>query len=142
MKSKDISIDHRSYTFLRLVEQYQKTDQLIIAFDFDDTVSPLYSPGCWRAASALRAAKEVLNAYLIVYTCNQEHDRIKKYLKEENIPYDAINENAPFIHFCGPDSKIYYNLFLDDKAGLHQVIEDLEALIYGVRNGTITKEEK
>lgn len=141
MNSKSISIDHRPYTFLRLVEQYQKTDQLIIAYDFDDTVSPLYSSNCWRAASAIRKAKEHLNAYCIVYTCNQEHDKIKKYLEENNIPYDAINQNAPFIHFCGEGSKIYYNLLLDDKAGLHQAIEDLEALIDGVLNRTITKED-
>ncbi len=142
MKSTDISVDYRPYTFLRLVEQYQKTDQLIIAYDFDDTVGPLHSSSCWRAASALRKAKEVLNAYLIVYTCNNDYDKIKKYLDKNSIPYDAINKNAPFINFIEDGCKIYYNLLLDDKAGLHQAIEDLEALIYGVMNNTITKEEK
>lgn len=143
MKSTDISVDHRAYTYLRLVEQYKKMNQLIIAYDFDDTVCPYYSSGCTFAASAIRKAKEYLNAYLIVYTCNQDEERIKEYLDEYKIPYDAINENAPFIHFNKKDgSKLYYNLLLDDKAGLHQAIEDLEALIYGVMNGTITKENK
>lgn len=143
MESKDISIDHPAYTFLRLVEQYQKTDQLVIAYDFDDTVCPYYSYGCFRAASAIRSAKQHLNAYLIVYTCNQDEEKIKKYLEQEKIPYDAINENAPFIHFNKKDgSKLYYNLLLDDKAGLHQALSDLETLIYGVINGTITKEKK
>ena len=142
MNAKSISVDHRPYTFLKLVEQYQKTNQLIVAYDFDDTVSPLHSSGCWRAASAIRKAKEVLNAYCIVYTCNDNYAKIIKYLDENNIPWDAINENAPFISFGGGDCKIYYNILLDDKAGLHQAIEDLEALIYGVMNGTITKENK
>lgn len=142
MNSKAISVDYRPYTFLRLVEQYQKNDKLIIAYDFDDTVSPYYSKSCFRAASAIRAAKDHLNAYLIVYTCNADHEKIKKYLNDNNIPWDAINENAPFIHFCDEKSKLYYNLLLDDKAGLHQAIEDLETLIYGVMNGTITKENK
>ena len=139
MNAKDISVDHPAYTFLRLVEQYKKMDRLIIAYDFDDTVSPYSSSSCCRAASAIRKAREHLNAYLIVYTCNQDEEKLKKYLDKEKIPYDAINENAPFIHF-NKKGKLYYNLLLDDKAGLHQTIEDLEALIYGVINGTITKE--
>ena len=143
MKSTDISVDHPAYSYLRLVEQYKKTDRLIIAYDFDDTVCPYYSSGCYLAASAIRKAKEHLNAYLIVYTCNQDEEKIKKYLDEEKIPYDAINENAPFIHFNKKEgSKLYYNLLLDDKAGLHQAISDLETLIYGVMNGTIVKENK
>ena len=141
VESKMISVDHPAYTFLRLVEQYKKMDRLIIAYDFDDTVSPYYSRGCWRAASAIRKAREHLNAYLIVYTCNQDEEKLKKYLNKNKIPYDAINENAPFIHF-NKKGKLYYNLLLDDKAGLHQAIEDLEALIYGVINGTITKEKE
>lgn len=141
MKSKDISVDYPVYTFLRLVEQYHKMDRLIIAYDFDDTVKPYYSSSCCRATNVIRAAKKYLNAYLIVYTCNQDYDKIKDYLDKEKIPYDAINENAPFIHF-NKKGKLYYNLLLDDKAGLHQAIEDLEALIYGVMNGTITKEKE
>lgn len=139
--SKMISVDHPAYTFLRLVEQYKKMDRLIIAYDFDDTVSPYYSASCCYAASAIRKAKEYLNAYLIVYTCNQDEEKIKKYLDKYKIPYDAINENAPFIHF-NKKGKLYYNLLLDDKAGLHQAISDLETLIYGVMNGTITKERE
>lgn len=143
VSSKDISVDHPAYSFLRLVEQYKKMDRLIIAYDFDDTVAPYYSAGCYHAASAIRMAKEYLNAYLIVYTCNQDEEKIKEYLDEEEIPYDAINENAPFIHFNKKDgSKLYYNLLLDDKAGLHQALNDLETLIYGVINGTIIKEKK
>ena len=141
VESKMISVDHPAYTFLRLVEQYKKMDRLIIAYDFDDTVSPYYSSSCNRAASAIRMAREYLNAYLIVYTCNQDEEKLKKYLDKEKIPYDAINENAPFIHF-NKKGKLYYNLLLDDKAGLHQAISDLETLIYGVINGTITKERE
>lgn len=142
MNSNSISVDHRPYTFLKLVEQYQKTNQLIVAYDFDDTVSPLHSSGCYYAASVIRKAKEVLNAYCIVYTCNDNYIDIVEYLDKNNIPFDAINKNAPFINFGGRGCKIYYNILLDDKAGLHQAIEDLEALIYGVMNGTITKENK
>lgn len=139
LSSKITSIDHPVYTFLRLVEQYQANDRLIIAYDFDDTVSPCHSSGCWRAQSVIRAARKYLNAYLIVYTSNPNEEKIKEFLDRENIPYDAINENAPFVHFDNK-CKIYYNLLLDDKAGLHQAISDLETLIDGVINGNITKE--
>lgn len=139
ISSKITSIDYPVYTFLRLVEQYQANDRLIIAYDFDDTVSPYHSSSCWRAQSAIRAAREYLNAYLIVYTSNPNEEKIKKFLDEEEIPYDVINKNAPFVRFNNK-GKIYYNLLLDDKAGLHQVLNDLEALINGVINGKITKE--
>lgn len=139
LSSKTTSIDHPIYTFLRLVEQYQANERLIIAYDFDDTVSPYHSSNCWRAQSVIRAAREYLNAYLIVYTSNPDEEKVKKFLEKENIPYDVINENAPFVHFNNK-GKVYYNLLLDDKAGLHQAINDLETLINGVINGNIRKE--
>ena len=121
------------FNLLRLIEQYQKQNQIIIAYDFDDTVKPLYSSDCSEIHSLLRGAKRALNAYLIVYTSNSQTDEIKRFLDEENIPYDSINENAPFVPF--KSGKLFYNILLDDKAGLAQAANDLKALIYLVDNG-------
>jgi hypothetical protein len=49
------------------------------------------------------------------------------------LPYDAINENAPFAP-TNINGKLFYNIFLDDKAGLREAVERLEDLIYYVIN--------
>lgn len=127
-----------NFLLLRLIEQYQTHERPIIAFDIDDTVRPYYSKPTGEIQSLLRMAKRVLNAYLIVYTSNPNVGDIVKFLDKNDIPYDAINENAPFA-VC-PGAKIYYNIFLDDKAGLGQAAQILKDLIGLVESGTIKKE--
>lgn len=124
-----------SFLLLRLIEQYRNHKQLIIAYDFDDTVKPYYSSNCSEVESVLRLSKDVLNAYFIVFTSNPDHEGIKKYLNKYNIPYDAINKNAPFMPY--ESGKIFYNVLLDDKAGLGHVVETLETLNYLVMNNKI-----
>ena len=67
----------------------------------------------------------------IIFTGNENTDFITKYLVEHDIPFNTINENPPF--FKGKSRKIYYNLLLDDRAGLsaaylalHKVLEYVE----------------
>ena len=121
----------------RLIEQYRKQDRLVIAYDFDDTVRPYWCSSCEDVKSVLRIAKDTLNAYFIVYTCNPHHDKIKDYLDKEEIPYDSINENAPFINPEMISGKLFYNLFLDDKAGLGESVRALNDLCYLVYNEKI-----
>jgi hypothetical protein len=63
---------------------------------------------------------------------------IKKYLVQEGLPFDSINENAPFITCKG--GKLFYNIFLDDKAGLGETVKALNDLIYLVINNRVVKE--
>ena len=64
-------------------------------------------------------------AYFIVFTSSESnrYDEIKEILEKENLPYDSINEDAPFIPFKG--RKVYYNILLDDRAGLNQTYNEL-----------------
>lgn len=57
-------------------------------------------------------------------------------------PYDAINKNADFIGRYGANLKIYYNLLLDDKAGLKEAYYALNRLCYYVKHGIIVKLEE
>lgn len=88
-----------SFLLQRLIEQYQKQDRLIIAYDFDDTVSPYVCSNCTEVQSVLRMSKENLNAYFIVYTCNSNHQKIKDFLDYNRLPYDCINAPAPLFPF-------------------------------------------
>ena len=129
-----------SFMLGRLIEQYKKHDQLVIAYDFDDTVRPYWCGDCTEIQSLLRSAKRALNAYFIVYTSNPHTNEIIEYLNNEKLPWNKINENAPF---APPISgKIYYNIFLDDKAGLAQTAGVLRELIYLVDNGYVKKEKE
>lgn len=132
------SIDS-NFLLQRLIEQYQKQDKIIIAYDFDDTVSPCYCANCTEVQSVLRMSKENLNAYFIVYTSNNNHIGIKKFLDFHGLPYDAINQNAPFVPFNNPEDKLFYNIFLDDKAGLGEAVRTLKTLNRLVYQGVIKK---
>ena len=130
---KVMSSTNEAYAFSRLIEHYNTHDRIIIAYDIDDTVRPYYSGSCERVKSVLRAAAKYLNCYFIVYTCNPNIDKIKKFLDDEELPYDSINENAPFAP-SGMNGKLFYNIFLDDKAGLREATDRLENLINYIIN--------
>lgn len=91
----------------RLLSEYYRHDSLVIAFDFDDTVYDFHKKG--------RLYSDVI-----------------QLLKENDIPFDTINENPPFRN--SSSRKIYANAFLDDRAGLLQSYEDLTILIKQLKN--------
>lgn len=56
-------------------------------------------------------------AYIILWTCREgkELEEVKQICKDNNIQYDKINENAPWIKGFG-HPKIYADAYVDDKA--------------------------
>lgn len=105
----------------RLVEEWKEHGQLVIAYDFDNTVFDYHKKGHTYEfiIELLRECKE-LNAHLMVYTArhDDELEFVKKYLNENNIPFDSINETPDFLPFEN-GKKLYYNILLDDRAGLN-----------------------
>lgn len=105
----------------RLVDEWSKYGcNFVIAYDFDNTVYDYHNQGHKYddVIGLLRECKE-FGAHLVVFTANDEdkHPPIIDYLKTNNIPFDAINENPPFVPVQS-SKKIYSNHFLDDRAGL------------------------
>ena len=104
----------------RLEYFYEKYGKIILAFDFDDTVYDCRKFG--------RDYSEIINliqamrkyAYLIVFTSRPESEYhiVETYLKENDIPYDVINDDAPQTPIERRCRKVYYHILLDDKAGL------------------------
>jgi len=105
----------------RLIREWEKYGRLVIAYDFDNTVYDYHGGGYSYSMviDLLRKCKEV-GAYFICFTAreNDELDFVWKYLKDNNIPVDKLNDNPDFLPFNG--RKIYYNILLDDRAGLAQ----------------------
>ena len=103
----------------RLVEEWKKYRKIIIGYDFDDTVYDFHRKGRVYndVMNLLRKCKK-LGAYFIVFTCcgEDEYDKIRNYLNENNLPYDKINEDLEFVQFKG--RKVYCNIMLDDRSGL------------------------
>lgn len=137
METKYLFSTNPNFLLQRLIEQYEKQDKLIVAYDFDDTVKPYWCADCSKVQSILRRLRDNIDAYFIVYTCNKDHEKIKKFLDKWDIPYDSINENAPFAPDI--DGKLFYNVFLDDKAGLGEVVNTLDQFLYLVLNNYIKK---
>ena len=114
----------------RLISEYYKYGKLIVAFDYDSTVYDYHNTGHTydKMKELIRKAYNI-GCYVIVYTCSGEerYPDIITYLKENNIPYHSINENCPDIDFA--QNKLYYNILLDDRAGLASAYADLELAI-------------
>lgn len=115
----------------KLFRNYEEHGSLIVAFDYDDTIYPYsddYTERQYKERwELLRKCKE-LGFYLILYTCNGEdkYDEMIKFMNDNNIPFDSINENHPSFKQC---KKIFYNILLDDKAGLKEALFYLEHIV-------------
>lgn len=109
----------------KLEQDYEKHKNLVVAVDFDSTIHPFRNPGCTfpKLIQLLRDCKEK-GFYIIIFTAShkERHTYIKEYCRENNIPFDTINEDIVYFkqypQLDWTNSKIYYNILLDDKAGL------------------------
>jgi hypothetical protein len=115
----------------RLVEQHARTPRLILAVDFDDTLFDFHKKGHVydRAITAVRAAQNV-GFYIVIFTASSpdRYHFIRSHCESIGIRPDGINRNAIKSEF-GNDGKIFYNILLDDRAGLGQSLDILEGLL-------------
>lgn len=104
----------------RLLAWHRQNGRIIVAYDFDNTVYDYHSAGHdYSLVIDLIKKAHCLGCYLIVFTGNQDEQLVRSFLKENDIPYDMINEHAPFLPSgMRRAHKIYYNVLLDDAAGL------------------------
>lgn len=121
----------------RILEDYKKNGNIIIAYDIDDTVRPYRNSkeSCDLVVDLLKRANEVLNASFIVFTSNKNINKVESFLNTVGLPYDKINEDMDWVKERDiTDGKIYYNLFLDDKAGLAESYDALNSLVLWVES--------
>jgi hypothetical protein len=123
----------------RLYQEWKQHGKIIIAVDFDDTISP------WKfkdtedlqqldkTIQLLRVAQET-GAYVVIFTaCNPDrYDEIKSYCSSKKLTIDSIN-NTPLDLPYGNHGKVYANIFLDDRAGLLESMSILEKVMYMIR---------
>lgn len=123
----------------RLFQEWINHGKIIIAVDYDDTISP------WKFKSEedlkfyenvfdiLKNAKYT-GAYITVWSaCNPDRfDEIRSYCKSKGLEIDSINANPIDVPY-GKDKKIYANIYLDDRAGLMESLTMLHNIMYDVR---------
>jgi len=119
----------------RLFEEWKKYGSIIVAFDYDNTVYDYYKRGD-KFTDVIELLREChkMKFHLTVFTsCNDDRfPEIKSYLDLMEIPFNAINETPDFIPFKG--RKVYFNILLDDRAGLKSAYDILWKLIYNIRS--------
>ena len=124
----------------RLRNEYKKYGQLIIAYDFDYTVHS-YKEETWTYEFIMNLLREWRPyAKFVVFTASPitRYAYIKTYLKTHNLPYDKVNEE---VFERQRSRKIYYNVFLDDRAGLGETAEILTELLNEIKEGKLVVDE-
>lgn len=118
---------NKNRSFNRLKEEYFKYNGLVVAYDFDNTVYDFHKTGeTYHQVIRLLQDLKKVGCTLICFTANEDEEFVKSYCSLINIPLDYLNENPPF--FKSNSRKIYYNVLLDDRAGLKQVYNELVML--------------
>ena len=93
----------------------------ILSIDFDGTIVKHKFP---QIGALLPGAKETITKlwdegyYIIIWTCRGGQNLVDaiEFLKDMEIPYDKINENAPFeMIYFKPFPKIYADVYIDDR---------------------------
>ena len=115
----------------RLMNEYRVHKKLIVAVDFDDTVFDFHHRGSTYPAvlAALRRCTE-RGFHIVLFTCSapDEYARQTAYLYAQGIAVTCINTNPVELPF-GKWGKAYYNLLLDDRAGLHSALITLNEVL-------------
>jgi len=108
---------------------------LVIAVDFDDTI--VNSVESWQkgrltfnkdAKESINYLHDVLKCEIIIWSCRDKYDKrlydpMVKFLNENDVHYDKINENCSFNAERGwLPRKIYADFYIDDKGFLFESI--------------------
>jgi hypothetical protein len=107
----------------RLVNDYSRHKNLFVAFDFDNTVFDYFGTGeTYPKLESLLRFLKVHKFNLILFTGNEGEKlkQIVKYCKEHGYEPDFVNE-SPVMKTTKP----YYNILLDDRAGLNEAYQTL-----------------
>lgn len=120
----------------RLHREYKKHPKLIIAVDFDCTVFDYKMQGT-EYPRAINVVKQcaALGFYVVLWTASapERFEFMKEYMQKNQVHISSINENPIKLPF-GNHKKIYYNILLDDRAGLGQALDALEIFIDNIQN--------
>ncbi len=122
-------------------KEYYKNRDKVICVDFDGTIAE-YDRGTWKknefglpiqgASEAMKSLRE-LGYKLILFTCRNDTNELRQWLKDNNFEFDGINStefnypetsNKPSAEFYIDD----HNLRFDKKNGWRSIVEQVKLL--------------
>lgn len=121
------------YELEKLKDTYLEHKSIVLGIDFDDTIFPLSDDEyiidrCRRVRKAIRdfngVDPTIINSINVLYTNSDSQSLVYKKFITQNvfkIRVDYINE-SPILSGNG---KPFFNLLLDDKAGLEESLQRL-----------------
>ena len=116
----------------RLEKEYEEHGNLIIAFDFDNTIYDYHNAGLDMECtiSALKKAYE-LGLELFCFTANKDHELVSSVVEKTlGIPVSKQRINSSSLDHLFVGRKPFYSLLLDDRAGLDSSLRTLNQLIF------------
>lgn len=123
---------------IRLLDDYRTHGNLIVAFDFDNTIYDYHGTGASFSCveNLLRECSE-LGFTMILFTANEKKDKLnfcQRYCSQCDIRIDYVNE-SPIMNTRKP----YYNILLDDRAGLEEAYKTLRYVVEIIKLSKICK---
>lgn len=118
--------------FIRLISDYETYGSLTIGFDFDSTVYDVHQTGhSYDMVIQLLKDLKSIGCTLICWTAAKDMQFVEHYLNERGIPYDGINTKGISLPWDSP--KPFFSVYLDDRAGLLQVYQELHLLVWYIK---------
>lgn len=112
----------------RLLRDYRQWGSITVGYDFDDTVYDFHGVGgTYEMVSQLIRDLKEIGCGLVCWTANKDLTFVIKFLTENNIPFDTINEGG--IPLPWESRKPFFSALLDDRAGLVSAYNDLRKFV-------------
>lgn len=116
----------------RLLWEYQNYEHLIVGVDFDNTIRPVKpDSSCEEVIELLRRCSKDPKITLCLWSiCSSQEEEQEKldYCESLGITIDHINY-SPFQISSYEGRKQYFNVLLDDRAGLESAYNNLKYVL-------------
>lgn len=118
---------------MRLIDEYRLHKNLVIAFDFDNTIYDFHGNGDTfpRVVKLLKDCSD-FGLTMVCYTGNSDEALIRFECDYYGIRIDYINESP--IKAPSKPHKPYFSILLDDRCGLRSTVEDLNTALEELRH--------
>lgn len=129
------------YEVKKLILAYEKFGSIIVGVDFDDTLFPLTEEDYieLRCIDVRATLVDILENGIKMQLClftvaDRTSLKYKAHIMDMyGLTPSFINESPVMPH--GKCAKPYFNILLDDKAGLNESLETLKEFLMGMKKG-------
>lgn len=119
----------------RLLEEYHRYGKLIVAFDFDNTIYDYHNDGgdYSEVIKLLRDCSK-LGFELVLFTTEEDYDKLLTKVHKVDRILNTCNCKVNISSVFSKAKKPYYNILLDDRAGLEESYEILKYVVDEIKS--------